>query len=108
EHRGGDIQTDDVVTVLSDRDRDPSGAAAQLEGRRAGPPGQPAESLDVRAALEWRHTEVVQRREPRGLCGFALGAQPVTRLGRHDQSPAPPQTRSRLIDPLTAQPLVAR
>src|SRR5206468_9612088 len=96
------------MAVLSDRNRDPAGPAAELEDRPAGATCQAAEPLDVRSSFEWRGVEVVERREAGGLGLIALSALPVTRRGRHDQSPTAPETRSRLIDVLTAEPLVAR
>src|SRR5207253_10910891 len=43
EHRGGAIEADDVVALLRDRHRDPTGAAAELEDRAAGSPRESAE-----------------------------------------------------------------
>jgi hypothetical protein len=74
------------MAVLSDRDRDPTRTAAELEDRAAGAARQTAEPLDVRPSFDRRDVEVVQRREARGPGRIAFGALPVTRLGRR----APP------------------
>lgn len=70
------------MAVLRDRNGDPAGAAPKLEDRPAGATREAAEPLDVRPTLERRVIEVVQRREALGFGGLALGALPVTRLGR--------------------------
>src|SRR5437762_1641103 len=85
-HRGASIQSDDVMTILFDRHRDPAGPAAELEDRPTRSAREAAEPLDVRSSLERRGIEVVERREARGLGRVAFGALPVTRLGHR----APP------------------
>ena len=75
-----------MVTVLRDRNGDPTGPAAELEDRPAGATREAAEPLDVGPALERRKFQVVERRQARGLRRVAFGALPVTRRGRR----APP------------------
>jgi len=86
EHRTGAVQSDNVMAVLGDRNRDPARPAAELQDRAAGPAREAAEPLDVRSSFEWRAVEVVERREARGLGRIPFGALPVTRAGRR----APP------------------
>jgi hypothetical protein len=74
------------MAVLSDRDRDPARAAAELEDRPAGAASETAEPLDVGPSFKRRAIEVVERREARRFGGIAFGALPVTRLDRR----APP------------------
>ena len=70
------------MSVLSDRDRDPSGTASELEDRPTRPAREAAEPLDVGAALERGVVEVVERGEARGLGGITLGTLPITQTGR--------------------------
>jgi hypothetical protein len=72
------------MAVLSDRNRDPAGPAAELEDRAAGPAREAAEPLDVRSSFEWRGVEVIERREARRLGRVTFGALPITQPARRE------------------------